>query len=103
MPEAEILIQTDQARVRIMHLSPHESNDWHYHTEVTDDIFCLMGIIVVRMQDPEEEIRLSPGQRCQVRTGRIHQVENPDKSGSSYLLVQGIGRYDFNAVNESAE
>lgn len=96
MSESEVIIETEQARVRIMSLSSHEANDWHYHTEVTDDIFCLSGTILVRMKEPDEEVHLSPGERCHVQTGRVHRVENCDGSQSTYLLIQGIGRYDFN-------
>ncbi len=99
MKETEVLAKTDNLRVRIMALEPREVADWHYHTQVTDDIFCLTGTILVRLQDPNEEVRLSPGQRCQIKTGRVHQLENLESQEATYLLVQGIGTYDFNTVN----
>jgi mannose-6-phosphate isomerase-like protein (cupin superfamily) len=99
MQESEVIAKTDDVRVRIMLLSPREIADWHYHTQVTDDIFCLTGTIIVRMKEPDEEYKLIPAQRCQIKTGRIHQLENLDSTEASYLLVQGIGEYDFNAVS----
>lgn len=98
MQESEVIIKTDTIRVRIMSLAPREIADWHYHTEVIDDIFCLTGTIVVRMQKPDEENELQPGQRCRIETGRIHQLENLTGKETTYLLVQGIGKYDFNVV-----
>jgi len=98
MKETEIILKTDSVRVRIMSLEPREVAGWHYHTEVTDDIFCLTGTIIVRIKEPKEEYRLGPGQRCQIHTGRIHQLENLDDTEANYLLVQGLGRYDFNVV-----
>jgi len=98
MKESEIIVKTDNVRVRIMSLEPHEIADWHYHTEVTDDIFCLTGTIIVRIKEPEEENKLIPGGRCQIIPGRIHQLENLDAREATYLLVQGIGKYDFNIV-----
>ena len=98
MKETEVLAKTEDLRVRIMALESREVADWHYHTQVTDDIFCLTGTILVRMKNPDEEIRLSPGQRCQIKTGRVHQLENLVREEATYLLVQGIGKYDFNAV-----
>ena len=98
MQESEVIAKTDDVRVRIMTLDPREIADWHYHTQVTDDIFCLTGGIIVRMKDPDEEFKLIPGQRCQIRTGKVHQLENLDDKVASYLLVQGIGKYDFNIV-----
>ena len=98
MQESEVIAKTDDVRVRIMTLDPREIADWHYHTQVADDIFCLTGGLIVRMKDPDEEFKLIPGQRCQIRTGKVHQLENLDDKGASYLLVQGIGKYDFNIV-----
>jgi len=98
MKETEVILKTDTVRVRIMSLEPREVAGWHYHTEVTDDIFCLTGTIVVQMEDPNEEYKLGSGQRCQIKPGRIHQLENLDDMEATYLLVQGIGRYDFNVV-----
>jgi quercetin dioxygenase-like cupin family protein len=99
MQESEVIVKTADVRVRIMLLSPREIADWHYHTQVTDYIFCLTGTIIVRMKEPDEEYKLIPAQRCQIKTGRIHQLENLDSTEASYLLVQGIGEYDFNAVS----
>ena len=100
MQESEVIAKTDDLRVRIMRLEPREIAAWHYHTEVVDDIFCLTGLIQVRMRDPDEEIRLTPGQRCQIIVGRIHQLENLEDREATYLLVQGIGKYDFNVLNQ---
>jgi len=99
MQESEVIVKTDNVRVRIMSLAPREVADWHYHTQVTDDIFCLTGTILVRMKNPDKEVRLSPGQRCQIKIGRVHQLENLDDNEATYLLVQGIGKYDFNVVD----
>ena len=98
MKESEIIAKTENVRVRIMTLDPREVADWHYHTEVTDEIFCLSGTITIRIKEPNEEHKIIPGQRCQIRTGRVHQLENLDAAEASYLLVQGIGKYDFNVI-----
>lgn len=100
MKEIEVIAKSDTVRVRIMSLASHEIADWHYHTEVTDDIFCLTGTIVVRMKDPYKENKLTPGGRCQIKMGRKHQLENLTDKEVTYLLVQGIGKYDFNVVKD---
>ena len=102
MKESEAIVKTDNVRVRIMSLATREIADWHYHTQVTDDIFCLTGTILVRMKNPNEEVRLSPGQRCQIKIGRVHQLENLENNEATYLLVQGIGKYDFNVVDSKS-
>ncbi|MCL4530712.1 MAG: cupin domain-containing protein [Chloroflexi bacterium] len=100
MKEIEVLAKTDNLRVRIMALEPREVAGWHYHTQVADNIFCLTGTILIRLQNPDEEVRLSPGQRCQIKIGRVHQLENLESEDATYLLVQGIGVYDFNVVGK---
>jgi quercetin dioxygenase-like cupin family protein len=99
MKETEVIAQTDAIRIRIMALSPREIAAWHYHTQVRDHIFCLRGTILVRMRNPEKEVRLAPGERCLVEVQRIHQLENLEDFEASYLLIQGIGKYDFNTVD----
>ena len=98
MQEIDVIAKTDNLQVRIMSLAPREVANWHYHTQVTDDIVCLTGILIVRRQEPDEEIRLFPGQRVHIETNSVHRLENLEETESTYLLVQGIGKYDFNIV-----
>jgi quercetin dioxygenase-like cupin family protein len=103
MPEAEVIAKTDEVSVRVMTLGAHQATDWHYHTQVTDNIFCLTGDMAVHLQDPGDDVRLAPGQRCKIEKGRIHQVENCGGDQAAYLLVQGIGPYDFNVVSQGSD
>ena len=99
MPVREdVLLKTQDARVRIIELGPWEVAFWHYHNEVTDNMFCLSGKMSVRLKDPDEETFLLPGQRCKVAQGRVHQVVNAGENSATYLLVQGVGHYDFNVA-----
>lgn len=91
----EIIIETDNTKVRIIDLEANTKAPWHHHSEVKDEFFCLEGVIEVKYRNPEKTVLLSPGQRCTVETGVIHRVTNPSNIPSRYLLVQGIGKYDF--------
>ena len=94
-----VLIQTETARVRIMELPPGGSTPRHHHSEVTDNIFGLTGEIMIKLEKPEEMIELSPGSRCEIQPGRIHTVISSSLDQSAtYLLVQGVGQYDFLAA-----
>jgi quercetin dioxygenase-like cupin family protein len=97
--QEEFLIQTDTVRVRVMDLQPGEATPWHFHREVTDHMVCLSGVIEVSLQSDAAVHVLSPGQRCTVGVLQVHQVANTSASGTaSYLLIQGVGRYDFNPI-----
>jgi len=99
MKREESLIQTDTIRVRVMELLPGEATSWHFHSEVTDHMVGLTGVIVVHLKQPTAMLELPPGQRCTVEVGRVHQVANDSLTEpASYLLIQGIGRYDFNTI-----
>ena len=100
MAPQETLLQTDTVKVRVMNLPAGEATPWHHHREVTDHMVGLSGLVLVRLREPEEMIELHPGHRCRVETGRVHQVANGSNSETaSYLLIQGVGRYDFNTVD----
>jgi len=96
MNHTETLIETDDVRVRVLELPPGQRTPWHYHNEVTDHMVGLRGDLLVRLRDPDEEIALAPGNRCEIASGRVHQVVNRSTAEpAQYLLVQGVGRYDF--------
>jgi len=94
----QILIDCEEARVRIMTLQGKEEVPWHTHSAVTDNIFCLEGRIGIDLLDPPQTVTLHPGDRCEIACRRPHRVANPGNERARYLLVQGGGRYDFNAV-----
>ncbi len=96
MSQAQTIIQTDDVRVRILELPPGQATPWHYHTEVADFMVGLSGDLLVGLRDPAEEIPLPPGSRCEIAVGRVHQVANRSAvEAAQYLLVQGVGTYDF--------
>ena len=96
MEKEETIIQTSDVKVRIIELGSGESSPFHFHTEITDNMFGISGEIIVNMKEPMEEIALKPGIRCKIEPGRVHRVRNNLKDETSkYLLVQGVGTYDF--------
>lgn len=95
----EVILETEDVRVRIMFLEAGQATAWHFHTEVTDRMLCLEGSLCVEYQQPAESITLARGERCEVAVKRLHRVVNLSPEAAKYLLVQGVGRYDFNTVD----
>lgn len=95
MSNEEIVFETNDTKVRIIELPAKAKTAWHYHTEVTDNCFCLEGNIEVHIKKPNQTTSLKPGERCTIETGTIHRVANGINGKSKYLLVQGVGKYDF--------
>jgi len=104
----EVIAETPALRVVLMTLAPNEATPWHHHTEIADTTFALTGQVRVELQGPpgplgEDKIELrelAPGVPCRVEAGRVHRVVNAGEERCSYLLVQGLGRYDFLKAGE---
>ena len=68
---------------------------WHYHTTVQDTFYVLEGRLRLFVRDPKEEITLGPGESYAVRAGRPHLVTNGGNTSATFLVLQGIGEYDY--------
>ncbi len=71
------------------------SAPWHYHTEITDTFVCLEGPMVVEMRALRNNYLLTPGQRCPVPPRTAHHVHRKAHGPCKFLIVQGVGVYDF--------
>lgn len=74
---------------------------WHVHSEITDTFFCLEGVGRIQLRGPDEEIRLAVGQRYDVTPGREHRVSSADGARCRMILVQGVGKADFQLTDPS--
>jgi quercetin dioxygenase-like cupin family protein len=85
-------------RISELQISPTQQVPWHYHTSVQDTFYVLQGEIRLFLRDPKEDVRLGPGQTYSVRPGRPHLVTNGGPRSATFLVLQGIGDYDFVAL-----
>lgn len=92
--EDEIL-KTSDVLIRVLKLEQGSSTGWHHHSVVCDFVVCLNGEVAVETMDPEQSKVLLPGQRCRIEPMQVHCVKNTSAQASEFLLVQGIGSYDF--------
>lgn len=82
-------------RIGELQLSPSQSVPWHYHTHVSDTFYVLEGQLRLFLQQPKDEVRLGPGESHAVEAGRPHLVTNAGDSSVTFLVLQGVGDYDF--------
>jgi len=90
-----IILQTPDVRVVEYVLAAGDRHSWHHHSEVTDRFYCLEGRIQVDLRDPPRSERLGPGETLTITPGTVHRAGNAAAGVSRYLLVQGVGRYDY--------
>jgi quercetin dioxygenase-like cupin family protein len=82
-------------RINELQISPTQRVPWHFHNHVQDTFYVLEGRLRIFLRDPEEEIRLAPGETCSVKPGRPHLVTNGGEGSATFLVLQGIGEYDY--------
>ena len=85
-------------RISELQISPAQQVPWHYHTNIQDTFYVLDGELRLFLRDPKEDVRLLPGQTYAVRPGRPHLVTNPGARSATFLVLQGLGEYDYVSV-----
>ena len=81
--------------VREYVLAPGESIPWHHHTEVTDHYYALEGTLRIDTRAPAVRRELNPGASATVAPPTAHHVSNSSGKPCRFLLIQGVGQYDF--------
>jgi len=82
-------------RIAELQISKTQKVPWHYHNNVHDTFYVIAGSIRIYLQDPKDNVTLLPGQTYAVPPGRPHLVTNAGESSATFLVLQGIGDYDF--------
>lgn len=82
-------------RITELRLSSSQKVPWHYHNNVADTFYVLEGELRIFLQQPKEEVRLKPGQTFTAVARRPHLVTNAGKDSVTFLVLQGIGEYDY--------
>ena len=82
-------------RITELQISASQRVPWHCHTNIQDTFYVLEGRLRLFLRDPKEEVRLGPGETYAVRPGRPHLVTNGGDISATFLVLQGIGEYDY--------
>ena len=82
-------------RITELTLSPTQRVPWHCHTRIQDTFYVLEGRLRLFLREPKEDVRLGPGETYAVRAGRPHLVTNAGEASATFLVLQGLGEYDY--------
>ena len=93
-----VVVGTD-IQVRVFTLADGDVIPWHYHSESTDHYFVLRGQLTIETRSPDHRHRLSIGERFKIPPGTAHRISNETTSECQFLLVQGVGRYDWHKAD----
>ena len=81
-------------------LAPGQMVPWHHHSNVSDVFYCIQGDLVIERMDVvsgalRDPIRLHTGESARVDPGTAHQPRNDTNALCRFLVIQGVGEYDF--------
>lgn len=82
-------------RIGELKLSSTQTVPWHSHSNISDTFYVLEGTMRLFVRDPKEEIRLSQGESYCVAARRPHLVTNAGEGSLLFLILQGVGEYDY--------
>ena len=95
-----IVAESADIQVKEFLLTVEEEVPWHHHTEVFDLFYCLEGTLKVQRSDVFsnerlEDLVLQVGESVKVEPGTAHRPVNEGPGVCRFLLIQGVGKYDF--------
>jgi mannose-6-phosphate isomerase-like protein (cupin superfamily) len=82
-------------RISELQISPTQKVPWHFHNNIDDTFYVVEGNIRLFLRNPDEDVRLAPGASYRVKAGRPHLVTNGGNTSATFLVLQGIGEYDY--------
>lgn len=82
-------------RISELQISPSQKVPWHCHNNIQDTFYVIEGAIRLFLREPDEEVRLGPGDTYSVRPRRPHLVVNGGQTSATFLVLQGLGEYDY--------
>jgi quercetin dioxygenase-like cupin family protein len=91
----ETVIVGKDVQARIFTLAAGEVIPWHSHSETTDHYFVLSGTLTIETRAPDTKRTLGVGERYQITAGNAHAISNRGVADCRFLLLQGVGRYDW--------
>ena len=97
----ETVAEVPGLRVRRLTLDAGQCVPWHYHSEITDTFFCMQGPMSIETRRPTAMHRLMPGDSIAVTPGTPHYVRGENNGPCQFMIVQGVGVYDYVSASES--
>jgi quercetin dioxygenase-like cupin family protein len=95
------VFSTDEVQVSHLVLAPGEEVPWHFHSNVRDTFYVLRGPVTIYTLEPEATAVIETGEVLQTRDCQPHRVFNASDHEISFVLIQGVGKFDFRPLTRS--
>jgi quercetin dioxygenase-like cupin family protein len=90
---------SNDVQVRVFTLAHGDVIPWHYHRESTDHYFVLRGSLTIETRGPNNRCVLPVGESYKILPSTAHRISNESASECQFLLVQGVGKYDWHRAD----
>ncbi len=90
----ELIVSTSDVRVAEITLGPNADTPEHGHTAAEEVCYCLEGVLSCECEG-EEPVVLRAGEKKRIAAGVGHRLRNEGDVPCRFLLVHGVGRFDF--------
>lgn len=92
----KLVLKGSDVQARIFTLAPGDRIPWHYHRQSRDHFFVLEGILSVTTRNLGEKTQtIETGGAHSVAPGTAHLIANKGSVDCRFLLLQGVGPYDW--------
>jgi len=91
----ETVAEGSDIQARLFTLAAGEVIPWHFHNEVTDWYFVLEGRLSIETRAPRDVATVAVGDSYRIPAKTAHLISNKTEARCRFLLLQGVGRYDF--------
>jgi quercetin dioxygenase-like cupin family protein len=95
----EPIVISDDVQARVFTLAHGDVIPWHYHSESTDHYFVLQGALTIETRGPDHRRELTVGERYKILPGMAHCISNESATDCQFLLIQGMGKYDWHKAD----
>ena len=82
-------------RINELQIAKTQTVPWHCHSHIQDTFYVLCGQLRIFLREPKEEVYLRAGETYSVAPRRPHLVTNGGETSATFLVLQGIGEYDY--------
>jgi quercetin dioxygenase-like cupin family protein len=93
--KVETIAETPELRAKRFTLAAGQEIPWHFHNRITDWFYCLRGRLRVETRAPRQEWLMESGGSCSVTARTAHRVSNAGAEPCEFLILQGVGTYDY--------
>ena len=90
-----IIAETPDLRALHITLAPGDTIPWHFHNQVSENFTCAKGTLRVETRAPRGDHLVATGERLTLPPKTAHQVSNGGDGDCCFVLVQGVGAYDY--------